>query len=601
MKKAFRDMVVLWSEVFLLLRNSSPMLSFVVAMLTALEAFLGIGVLYLIKLLVDVLSGQLSGPSGAPNTNIVFLYLVLTGAGILSAVIIQGIATYARTAQGMIVGDYVDRAIHERAIDVDLAFYESPLYFDTLQRARQAGAQRPAQVVSSVLLLLKSSVYLIGILAMISSIEWRLLPAIAVIVTIVLLVRVRFTRIFYLWSRRRAQLERRASHLDWLITSDIHAKELRLGDLGTHLSGLYSGLRKQIRDEQLRIEKRKTWAELFVAGIGALVFAGATAYLVLRALDKELSVGDLVLFVLLFRRAESSGRELVAHISRLYDDRLFLSDLFGFLKVESNIGAPSRPAEIPQNEKLLLQFEGVGFLYPSSTVPTLNGINIQLRQGQVVALVGANGSGKTSLIKLMTRLHDPTAGRITLNGIDIRDFDPIDYRKMFSVVFQDYARYPNTVRENIHFGDVTKPLNSDDIEISAAKSGANEFIDEFPAGYDTQLTRMFDEGREISIGQWQKVALARAFFPSSKFIIMDEPTSALDPNAEFELFNNFRKRIGGRGALVISHRLSTVRMADYTYVLEKGEILEQGTHDDLMALEGTYASLFEKQGRTYRK
>jgi ATP-binding cassette subfamily B protein len=214
--------------------------------------------------------------------------------------------------------------------------------------------------------------------------------------------------------------------------------------------------------------------------------------------------------------------------------------------------------------------------------------------------VGENGSGKTSLIKLLTRLYDPTQGRITLDGRDIRSFDPVDYRRIFSVIFQDYSRYAATVGDNIRFGDVRQHETTPRIMKAAQQADAEVFIRTLDQGYDTPLTRMFDDGRELSLGQWQRVALARAFFPQSEFIIMDEPTSAMDPRAEFELFENFRAKIGHRAALIISHRLSTVRMADYTYVLEKGRIIEQGTHDNLVAARGHYADLFERQGRHYR-
>ncbi len=598
--QSLQEVLTLWHQVYRLLRYSSLRLSLLVTLLTVLEAFLGLAVLYLIKLLIDVISKQLNDGAGAVEASEIFRYLVVTGIGLLLAVVIQTFANFARTAQGLMVRDYVDREIHSRAISVDLAFYESPQYFDSLQRARSAGAHRPAQVVSGVLLIFKSSLFLVAILVMIGGIDWRLLPAIMIAMVAALAVRMRFTRTLFDWQRRRVQLERRASYLDWLITSDIHAKELRLGDLGGHLQETFSDLRFRIRTEQLRIERRKAFAELVVSSIGALVFAGATAFLVLQAVDGQLSIGDLVLFVLLFRRAESSGRELVALVSKLYDDQLYLRQLFDFLSVKPTIESPAAPKTIPLILREGLRFKAVDFQYPSNHVPTLQGLNLQVRPGQVVALVGENGSGKTSLIKLLTRLYDPQNGQITLDGTDIREFDPVAYRQLFSVIFQDYSHYADTVRENIRFGDVSKVVNAKEIEEAAQKAGADGFIKGLHSGYDTPLSRMFDGGQEISIGQWQRLALARAFFPTSKFIIMDEPTSSLDPHAEFELFENFRERIDGRGALVISHRLSTIRMADYIYVMENGRVVEQGSHNDLIKVHGRYATLFEKQGRNFR-
>lgn len=600
MNRKIQDSLTVWPKVFRLLRYSSMRLTAIVFVLTSIEVIVGIGVLYVIKLLIDAISTQFATDSDV-DTGPVFFYLLLTGAGLMGAVAIQTLANLARTAQGMLVADYVDREIHSRAISVDLGFYESPAYFDSLQRAREAGTQRPAQVVSTALMIFKSVLFLIGIFVMLASIEWRVLPAILVAMLAVLFIRLKFTRTLFQWQKNRIQLERRAGYLDWLITSDTHAKELRLGDLGDHLKERYSSLRKRIRAEHYAIEKRKAIAELVVSGLGALIFAGAVAFLVMQVLAGELSAGDLVLFVLLFRRAESSGQEFTRHVSRLYDDQLFLGQLFGFLSVQPEIRALAAPEPLPDPITRGLTFENVTFQYPSNSTPALERVNLTVKPGQVVALVGENGSGKTSLIKLMTRLYDPGQGRITLDGQDIRAFDPVSYRRLFSVIFQDYARYASTVAENIRFGDFRQADDSHRIMEAARRADADSFISTLDQGYDTPLTRMFDDGRELSLGQWQRIALARAFFPASDFIIMDEPTSAMDPRTEFELFENFRAKIGHRAALLISHRLSTVRMADYTYVLDKGRIIEHGTHDDLIAAQGHYADLFERQGRNYRQ
>lgn len=598
--RAYLDVLKDLRKVMALLRRSSPRLTIVGAVLTLLEVTLGIAVLYAIKLLVDALSESALATNGTAPQNTVFLYLALAGVATLMAVVVQTASALARKAQGMRVGEYVDRAIHERAVAVDLSFYESPQYFDSLERARQAGTQRPAQVVDSLLLMGKSVVFLVGILIMIAGIEWRILPAILIAVAAILMVRMRFTRKLFDWHKERVQMERRAGYLDWLVTSDHHAKELRIGRLGGYLRKAYSDLRRKINTEHLEIEKRRTWAELLAATVGALIFAGATVFLVFETMAGRQTVGNLVLFVLLFRRAETSGRELVANVSRLYDDRLYLRQMFDFLAVEPLIFRPAHPAKIPEDMALELSLEGAGLRYPGNAEPALRDINLTIRPGQLVALVGENGSGKTSLVKLITRLYDPTAGRITLAGKDIREFDPEEYRSLFSVIFQDYAKYAASVRENIRFGDIEARSDDGRVERAGRLAGAGDFVGALRDGYDTPLSRMFDNGQEISIGQWQRLALARAFFPRSRFIVMDEPTSYLDPRAEFELFENFRDRIEGRGALVISHRLSTIRMADYIYILDAGRILEKGTHSDLVKEGGHYASLFEKQGKNYQ-
>lgn len=582
----------IWVEVFSLLRESSPRLTVISIFLIVTEIAAGLGVLLLIKWLIDALTAEAIGE--------IFTYLACVFGALLIAALTQAASAYVRVAQGIAVGEAVTAHIHDRAVDVDLAFYESPAYFDSLERARRAGPQRPAQVVSNLFLLTKSAIFLIGAMIMLAAIEWRILPAVLLSVAAVLVVRLWFTRRAYQWQRDKVQLERRASYADWLITSDHHAKELRIGGLAAYLIGEFQALRLQINTGQLAIEKRRARAEVLVSGVGAIVFAGAVAFLVIQTAEGQQTIGDLVLFVLLFRRVEASGREFVQNMARLYDDQLFLSHLFDFLDVKPLLDVPRNPVSIPAPLKAGLHFENVRFCYPANDTDALTAIDMVIKPGQIVALVGENGSGKTSLIKLLTRLYDPNEGRITLDGTDIRRFDPAAYRNLFGVVFQDFARYASSATENIGMGDIDRRKDLPAIKAAAETAAARGFIDILPRGFNTPLTRMFDDGRELSIGQWQRLALARTFFKDASFLILDEPSSALDPQAEFDLFENFREKISGRAALVISHRLSTVRLADYTYVLDKGRIIEAGTHDELVAKGGKYATLFETQGRSYR-
>ncbi|WP_366657004.1 ABC transporter ATP-binding protein [Fodinicurvata sp. EGI_FJ10296] len=595
-----RQSLSLWRKLYDLLRFSSRGLSLVVAVLLVAEAVFGIALLYFVKLLVDVVSEQLGEGGSIANPAQIFLYLGLIGLMMVLAVAFQRLGDYAGQRQGMEVADYVDRLIHERAIQVDLSFYENPQYYDSLQRARAAGSQRPAMVITTLSQLLRSVLFLVAILVLMAALDWRLVPIIVVSMAAALVVRMHFTRLLHLWRHRRAQMERRAEYLDWLLTSAEHAKELRIGRLGGELRDRYSRLRRQIRSEQLSIEKRKMVAEVGAAAAAALVFFGATTWLVLRVIEGTTGLGDLVLFLLLFRRAEASGREFVTALSGTYDHQLYLSHLFSFFEVSPEITTPAQPALLPHPIRQGIRFHGVTFTYPATETPALSSVDFELQAGKITAIVGENGSGKTSLIKLLCRLYDPTEGSITLDGVDIREFDPVEYRRIFSVIFQDYARYAETVGENIRFGDITVEGGDPRIAHAADLGGGSDFIRRLPKGLETPLTKLFDDGHELSLGQWQRVALSRAFFPHSEFIIMDEPTSAVDPRAEAELFDNFRARLEGRGALIISHRLSTIRMADTIYMLSDGKVLEHGTHEALVARQGRYAQLFERQARPFR-
>lgn len=569
------------------------------SLLMLLEIGFGLGMLYLLKSLVDVLTDSL-GSNGRPaEPERALLFVALTAFATLGHIACRAVAGLAREMQGMRVGDFIDQQIHAKAIAADLAFYESPQYFDTLERARQSGRQRPALVVSNLLNLARNLAMLAGVVVLLATIHWMLLPLLIIAIVPALLVRIFFTRIKYEWQKKRTPLERQAGYLDWLMTSHIHAKELRLNRLGDELRARYSALRQTIRGENFRINRRRVFTELAVAVLAGLAFFAALGWLTWQTAAGVVSVGNLVLFLLIFQRSQSMGQELVIQISRFYEDHLYIGQLFAFLDVRPVIASPAVPRPLPPMDQGVLQLDDVSFTYPGTTQPVLEHIDMHIRPGQLVALVGANGSGKTSLIKLLCRLYDPSSGRIRLAGEDIRNFDLDDWRHQFSVIFQDFSRYADTVLQNIRYGDTRLDKDSPEIVSAARRAGADAFIERLPKGYDTLLSRMFEGGQELSIGEWQKLALARAFVHPSRCIILDEPTSALDPNAEFELFENFRDRIGPRSALIISHRLSTIRLADYIYVLDQGRIIEHGTHETLMSNRHLYHEAFRKQGKYY--
>lgn len=597
--KRLQQIGFIWGRVLALLRSSAPVVSVAVAIVTILEAIVGIGVLYVIKILVDTITVQMNAGADSEFKSVLFV-LGLTGGAIVIGVLLQSVASILRMRQGLLVSDHVDREIHDRAISVDMKYYESPKYYDALERARHGGSQRPAQIVANSITTLRAVLTLIGIFALLATIEVGLLPILVVPILIALGIRLFFTRRLFDWRMSRAQTERRASYLDWVMTNVRHAKDLRINRIGPFFRDQYRALRKQLREDEIRIEQARLWSEFVMALLGAGVFIGASAWLLQQSLSDGRPIGDVVLFVLLLRRAEGSGKEFVGNVSKIVDDHLYLQRLFDFLSVVPSIVRSDDPKPIPDPLSDGLEMTNVTFQYEGETRTALHNVSLQIRPGQIVALVGENGSGKTTLIKLLTRLYDPTAGRVTLDGVDVREFDPDEFRKLLTVIFQDYAWYAETVEENIRYGDVTLPYEQERIVNAAKNAGADKFIQGLPKSYQTGLTKLFDDGHELSIGQWQRIALARAFFPHSAFMILDEPTSSVDPKAEFELFQNFRERLAGRGALIISHRLSTVRQADYTYVLDGGRIVEHGSHDELMAQQGAYADLFEKQAQHYR-
>jgi ATP-binding cassette subfamily B protein len=327
---------------------------------------------------------------------------------------------------------------------------------------------------------------------------------------------------------------------------------------------------------------------------------GALVFIAWRAYQGQLTVGDLVLYFGAVQRGQSAAQNLFASLGNLYEDNLFLTTLEDFMAVRPGIVAPPEPKPVPDPIRQGIVFEGVSFRYPGSSRPLLDGIDLTIGAGEVVALVGANGAGKTTIVKLLCRLYDPDEGRITIDGIDLREFRPEELRRQISVVFQDFVHYHLTARENIWFGDVSRSSEDAGIIKAATTAGADSVLRRLPRGYDTVLGTMFREGEELSVGEWQKVAIARAFFHEAQLLVVDEPTSSLDAQAEADLFEKLRALVADRATFLISHRFSTVRMADRIYVVEDGRILETGSHEELMLRGGKYASLFQMQAAPYR-
>jgi ATP-binding cassette subfamily B protein len=300
------------------------------------------------------------------------------------------------------------------------------------------------------------------------------------------------------------------------------------------------------------------------------------------------------------QRGQSQMQSLFTGLGSLYEDNLFLARMEEFMAVEPEVVAPPESKPVPRPILEGIRFEGVSFRYPGSSRPLLEEIDLTIHPNEVVALVGPNGAGKTTIVKLLCRLYDPVEGRITIDGVDLRDIRPEDLRREISVVFQDFFRYFLTARDNIWFGDIERPREGVEIVQAASIPGADDFLRRLPQGYDTDLGRLWEDGEELSTGEWQKIALARGFFREAQLLVVDEPTSALDAIAEAELFETLHRLARGQATLLISHRFSTVRMADRIYVVERGRILESGTHDELLSMNGKYAHMYRLQAAPYR-
>lgn len=578
--------------------EGSRVLTVVSFLLVLLQALLPLAVLYLTKLVIDALYAVAQGGDIA-FSHILMLLGLAAGAGLLGSLlgVISGLVAEDHSNR---VTDRVLGTLNRKSVEMDLRYYEDATFHDSLHRAQRDAPYRPTAVLNNMLRLTQAGLLIVGIVGLLVTIHWLLAVFLFLAVLPSVLVRVRHADRYYKWQKRTSQLDRQVGYLSYLLLQPPTAKEVRLFGLGEVLANRYQELLRRLRRESFDLSKTRGGGDAIAQTVAAFVVFGAFVYIAWRTYQGDLSIGDLVMYFGAVQRGQSAAQSLFSALAGLYEDNLFLTTLEEFMAVEPEITAPPDPEPVPDPIRQGIVFEDVSFHYPGSSRPLLAGIDLEIRPGEVIALVGANGAGKTTIVKLLCRLYDPDEGAVTVDGIDLRDVDPNEYRQRIGVVFQDYAKYGLPAADNIGFGNLPKLGDRELVEQAARTAGVAEAIERLPHGYDTVLGRLFLRGEELSIGEWQKVALARAFFSSADILVVDEPTSSLDAEAEAEIFLSIRELIRDRIAFVISHRFSTVRMADRIYVLESGEIVESGNHAELIALNGVYARLFNLQAAPYR-
>jgi ATP-binding cassette subfamily B protein len=580
--------------------QSGPGWTIASAALVAVQGVLPLLSLYLMKWVVDaVVTGLAASDQGAAFARVAIL-IGLTGLVSLLGALSRSVAGLVSEAQAQVVTDHMQDILHAKSIEVDLEYYEDPQYYDTLHRAQREAPFRPTRILNGLLQVGQSGISLLAMAGLLFSFHWVITAILFAAVVPGVLVRLRYSGEMYRWQRERTPTERRAWYLNWMLTGDRHAKEIRLFDLGSLFMSRFRVLREQLRHERLKIATRRSVAELVAQASTTLAVFGSYAFIAYRTVQGVITLGDLVMYYQAFQRGQGFLQGMLQSLAGLYEDNLFLSSLYEFLDLKRKVVEPSRPKPVARPMQTGITFDHVHFQYPTGTREVLEDINLTVRPGEMVALVGENGSGKTTLIKLLCRLYDPTGGVITLDGIDLRQFETAALRREISVILQDYAHYNLTARENIWFGNIDLPPDQERIVTAARYAGADDVITGLPDGYETILGKWFEDGEELSTGEWQKVALARAFLREAQIIVLDEPTSAMDARAEYEVFRQFGQLAQGRTAILISHRFSTVRMADRIYVLEDGRIVESGTHDELVQRGAKYARLFEMQAQYYR-
>ncbi|HET7095565.1 MAG TPA: ABC transporter ATP-binding protein [Thermomicrobiales bacterium] len=592
-------------QVLGLVWGTSRVLTLGMAAVTLVQSLMPAAQVWLAGLLIQSVADGIAAPAAARAgyvQTVVWLAVIQLGLGVGSS-LSQTVSNICQQLLQERMAIHVQLLIMRHATTLDLADFENAGYYDLLQQAEKESANRPVQMVSQVFGLVRSAITFATLMALLAALGPLIAAATLIAPIPAFISGSRYGWWGYQQMRRQSPLRRLMSYLSSVVTLDQYAKEIKLFTLGDHFINRYAGAADEYYQAARSLLLRRYWASFAWGALTTIASSGVFLYVAVQAVRGFFNLGQLTVFTGAATQVQGAFQNILSGIQGVYENGLYLSTLGELLDRRPRIAAPADPAPVRRPFRQGIEFRHVTYRYPGTGVAALSDVSFTIDPDETVALVGRNGAGKTTIVKLLGRLYDPDEGQILIDGRDIRDYDPAELRRQFAVMFQDYATYQLTVGENIGVGDVERLDDTTAVARAADRAGAERVIQNLPEGFATPLGKWFERGQQLSGGEWQKIALARAFMrdaADAQILILDEPTAALDARAEHDLFARLRALTTGRMALYISHRFSTVRMADRILVLEQGRLIEEGTHDELVLRGGMYADLFELQAASYR-
>jgi ATP-binding cassette subfamily B protein len=594
-----RQKIKLFKESIKLVWLSAPGWALANTLLSIIRSIFPLLLVWLLKSVIDAITEAAASDTLTPLSYIIWPVIAVVVVWFLDEAS-SDLSNFVRKKQSLKLEVYMYDLLHSKAIKLDLISFEQPEYFDCLTRASREAPWRPNSILNNIVSVFRAFISLILMAGLILTLHWSLAILLLVANIPGIWLRLYYAQVLYNFQRKQTPEARKSAYFNWLLTGDRPSRELRLFGLGNYFKELFRISFLKQKNEEVNIIRKRTTIELVSNLFKASALLVTLLFIARQTINKTISLGEMAMFLLAFRQGMIYIKDLFGSLAGLYEDGLFVGDTFEFLNLKESIIA-KEPVVVSQTLTKEISAENISFTYPGNNTSTISNVSFTIKKGDVVALVGPNGAGKSTLVRLLCRLYDPDSGTLKYDDTDIRHIEPGEYRKQFSVVFQDFMLYNLSAGENICLGNINTPADEEKIKSAAAVTGVDNLISNLPNSYNTIIGNLFDDSRELSWGEWQKLAIARALYRDSPVLILDEPSSSLDADTEHEIFSKFREIVKDRTSILISHRFTNVTLADRIIVLDKGTIAETGTHDELMKKRGMYYTMFTKQSSRFNR